>query len=233
MNRIEFMRELENLLSDISDSERKEALKYYNEYFNDAGVENEQEVITSLGTPAKVAAIIKEGLADNEGNKGEFTETGFNGYSNSKQDEIVKRPMTSEERGFKDKNKKMSGGTIALIVIVCIFALPIIGPAGIAVLSTIFGIVCAIVGVLIAVFVSGVAMVIAGIALFIASIVAMGTFPMGGLLIMGASLAVTGLGILFTILGIWILVNGVPPMIRGIVNLCRKPFHKKEVESHE
>ena len=49
MSRWEFMRQLEELLSDISPNEREEALQYYNDYFNDAGRENEQEVIAALG----------------------------------------------------------------------------------------------------------------------------------------------------------------------------------------
>ena len=43
MNRFEYMRRLEALLSDISPSEKEEALTYYNDYFNDAGQENEQQ----------------------------------------------------------------------------------------------------------------------------------------------------------------------------------------------
>ena len=229
MNRLEFMSELEGLLSNISDSERKEALKYYNDYFNDAGVENEQEVITSLGTPTKVANTIMEGLNDNDGKKGEFTENGFSGYTCNNQDEIMKRGMSSEERGFREK-EKMSGGMMVVLVIVCIFALPILGPVGIAILSTLVGIVFAIIGVLIAVLVSGIALCIAGIAVFIAGIATLIVSPIVGLLLMGVSLLLLGAGILLTILGTWILVKAVPPMIRGIVNLCRKPFAKKEVK---
>ena len=76
MSRWEFMRQLEELLSDISPSEREEALQYYNDYFNDAGKENEQEVIKALGSPGQVAQIVKDGLGDNTG-AGEFTENGF------------------------------------------------------------------------------------------------------------------------------------------------------------
>ena len=36
MNRTEYMRQLESLLQNIPDTEREEALQYYNEYFNDA-----------------------------------------------------------------------------------------------------------------------------------------------------------------------------------------------------
>ena len=63
MNRAEFMRQLEHLLRDISESERQEALDYYNSYFDDAGAENESKVIQELGSPGKVAAIIKSDLA--------------------------------------------------------------------------------------------------------------------------------------------------------------------------
>ena len=59
MNRKQFMEQLERLLSDISEAERQEALEYYEGYFDDAGPENEGEVIRELGNPGKVAAIIK------------------------------------------------------------------------------------------------------------------------------------------------------------------------------
>ena len=62
MTRWEFMRELEELLSDIAPSEREEALQYYNDYLNDAGKENEQETLKELGSPREVAATVKEGL---------------------------------------------------------------------------------------------------------------------------------------------------------------------------
>ena len=45
MNRQEFMKRLEELLQDISENEREEALQYYNDYFDDAGAENEAQII--------------------------------------------------------------------------------------------------------------------------------------------------------------------------------------------
>ena len=65
MNRTDFMNQLESLLQNISPAEREEALQYYNEYFNDAGTENEQDVIEALGNPAKVAENIKRDLYGN------------------------------------------------------------------------------------------------------------------------------------------------------------------------
>ena len=65
MNKEEFLRELARLLQNIPDSERIEALQYYEDYFNDAGPENEQKVLEELGTPRKVADTIKDGLLAN------------------------------------------------------------------------------------------------------------------------------------------------------------------------
>lgn len=60
MNRAEFMRQLESMLQGISPTEREEALQYYNDYFDDAGEENEKAVIEALGNPARVAENIKK-----------------------------------------------------------------------------------------------------------------------------------------------------------------------------
>ena len=77
MNRVQFMEQLKKLLSDISEEERQEALEYYESYFDDAGEDQEAEVIRELGSPGKVAAIIKEDLKGSSQNYGEFTENGF------------------------------------------------------------------------------------------------------------------------------------------------------------
>lgn len=64
MNRAQFMEQLEKLLSDISEEERQEALDYYESYFDDAGEDQEANVIRELGSPGKVAAIIKADLRE-------------------------------------------------------------------------------------------------------------------------------------------------------------------------
>ena len=48
MNREEFMAKLKALLGDIPAEEREEALQYYEDYFDDAGADNEAEVIRML-----------------------------------------------------------------------------------------------------------------------------------------------------------------------------------------
>ncbi len=70
MNRNDFMDQLESLLQNISSTEREEALQFYEGYFDDAGKENEQEVIEALGNPARVAENIKRDLLGNGGVEG-------------------------------------------------------------------------------------------------------------------------------------------------------------------
>lgn len=110
MSRWEFMRRLEELLSDISPSEREEALQYYNEYINDAGRENEEEVIRSLGSPEQVAASVKEGLGEAFEN-GEFSETGFSSAGSQSMNPIIKREADPAEE--KDGKTQENGGAEA------------------------------------------------------------------------------------------------------------------------
>ena len=61
MNRNEYMAALRRALAGPPEEERASALRYYEEYFDDAGPENERKAIDGLGAPEQVAAQI---LAD-------------------------------------------------------------------------------------------------------------------------------------------------------------------------
>ena len=64
MNKDQYLRKLEYLLSDLPEEERREAMEYYVEYFEEAGPEREAEVMRELGTPETVAETIHKELAD-------------------------------------------------------------------------------------------------------------------------------------------------------------------------
>ncbi|MEG0692018.1 MAG: DUF1700 domain-containing protein [Oscillospiraceae bacterium] len=59
MNRRDFFTALIAELRNIEPSELQDVLQYYNEYFDEAGIENEQAVIEELGSPKEIAAGIK------------------------------------------------------------------------------------------------------------------------------------------------------------------------------
>ena len=61
MNREEFMKRLADLLAGLPYEERREALDYYENYFEDAGMEHEMDVIDELISPEHVAVEILRG----------------------------------------------------------------------------------------------------------------------------------------------------------------------------
>lgn len=62
MNRQQFLDKLAAELSSLAPEERDEAMKFYVEYLDEAGPEKEEEVLKELGSPQKVAAIIRANL---------------------------------------------------------------------------------------------------------------------------------------------------------------------------
>lgn len=237
MNRVEFMNELERLLADISDSEREEALQYYNDYLNDAGVENEEEVIISLGSPEKVAATIKAGLSGNE--EGEFTENGYQDFEEEKKNTIAEwqNYEKSEEKAEEQLmppavKKKMSTGLLIFIIILCIlFAPAIIGLAA-GVISGVFGILVGALAVIFSLFITvaalALALTVSGIVMFGVGIVKLFTEPLGACLLMGLGLLSFGVGLIFVAFTIWIVGKGIPALIRLFVDIFSKLFHRKK-----
>ena len=227
MNRDMFMSRLKELLSDLSEAERDEALSYYEEYFEDAGAENEESVIASLGTPEKVAATIKSGLSEEAEEEGEFSETGYSNTYYETRDEVALNDNSVKNKCRRGFGNLSTGGWI-IILILCVFALPILGPLLIGIGSAVLGLLIAIAAIFFAVLVAGVAMVIAAIGVLVGGIITLFTKPIVGIALIGAALLVGGLGIVVTALGVWITVKVVPPLFRGVVELIRKPFAKKE-----
>ncbi len=292
MTRAEFIKELTALLQDVSLAEREEAIQYYNDYFDDAGEENEQEVIASLGTPKQVAATIKAGLADG-GSIGAFTEKGFQNFETNKGNEIIKAEPESEadakdmsyQNPYKKQNdstknsygqnsygqnsygqnsyqqsgyqqnsnqqnsyqqnsygqnsygqnadstevaapqKKMSGGMIVLLIILCILASPFLITIAGAVLSVIITIVAVAFSLIIALGAVGLALIVAGIAIFVYGITLLTGLPLGGLCLIGASMICAAIGLLFLWLTVLVCGTLIPMLIRGIVGLVQKIFH--------
>lgn len=61
MKKYEYLSELEKRLSALPEDERRDALDYYEEYFDAAGTDNEDATAAELGDPAEAARKILEG----------------------------------------------------------------------------------------------------------------------------------------------------------------------------
>ena len=228
MSRVEFMNQLKNLLWDIPEGERAEALNYYEDYFDDAGVENEAQVIAALGSPEKVAATIKDGLKEGAKEQGEFSESGFS-YNDAPKNEVGHREEPQKRR-LADRIKGLGTGGMILLLILAIFALPILGPVVIGIVGAVFGMIAAAAAVLCSLIIVGIVLLVAGASVFAASIASLVVTPSVGIMMLGLSMLIVGIGILITILGIKVVTKVVPPVIRWFVRIVRKPFEKKEVQ---
>lgn len=232
MNRAEFMRQLEILLQDISFSERKEALQYYDDYFNDAGAENEQDVIAALGSPARVAQTIKKEL---NGGSGEnvYEKTSAN------RNEIVKYGQSAkgEENGPNNEGNKtknqLSTEMIVLIVVLCVLASPILlgGVSGVLGIGT--GLVGTLIGLVAAWFALilgfGIAAVVCICMLFVLTvggIMSLVSSPLSGIGMIGGGLICGGLGLLFLMLTVAMAGIATPAICKGTVKLCQNIFAK-------
>lgn len=211
MNKNVFLSQLEKLLSDLPEEERREAMEYYVEYFDEAGPDKECDVLKEFGSPQEVADRIHEELA----------EKGL----------IVYDPNIAGKSG-EDKN---NGWKIACIVLLCILAAPIAIPLAVTIvaliLSAIIGVFSAIAGVFLTACGVTFAFAIVAIVLFVIGIVKLFSSPLVGLFLIGLALLFAGLALLIGFLVVQFCIVVMPAICRGIYKLCKHIFSKKDKEA--
>lgn len=227
MNRIEYMTKLASLLQDIPEVERRDAMKYYNDYFDEAGEENEELVIREFGAPEEVAENIK---ADLKGKTEDITDD-QQGQSGNYQFQTRENDHSSEYQyemsGDKKKNDRI--WKIVLIVILAIIIGPVLIPliggilvAGLAIVLT------AIVGVF-ALVIAGIIIAIVGISLVISGFIILLPQTAAGLALIGSGLIMLVLGVVATV-GFGKLCAVVAcGLAKGVKYLWGKISHRKVV----
>lgn len=219
MNRAEFMSQLNRLLWDIPESDRQDAIAYYNAYFDEAGVENEAKVIQELGSPGKVAATIKADLNSSGNEQAEYTDHGYCDGREGKNQDLPSKTYRTKKKG-----------TIPwpLLIVLLIFASPFLLGIGGGLLGGMIGLIFAALGILLAVILCGVAFLISGIVCFVVGIVRIVFSPIEGLVTAGVGSLLLAAGILLTLLFIWCMFKWFPTMFRGIINLIQRLFYRGE-----
>ena len=232
MNRIEYMTKLASLLQDIPEVERRDAMKYYNDYFDEAGEENEEQVIRELGAPEEVAENIKadlKGKTENttHGQQGEYQSVGQQYQMNHQEN----KQSSEYQYGTSDDQKKKNDriGKIVLIVALAIIIGPVLIPliggilvAGLAIVLT------AIVGVF-ALVIAGIIIAIVGISLVISGFIILLPQTAAGLTLIGSGLIMLVLGVVATV-GFGKLCAVVAcGLAKGVKYLWGKISHRKVV----
>lgn len=215
MNRIEFMQQLEMLLADISEAERADAIKYYNDYFDDAGVENEAGVIEQLGSPEQVAQNIKaESYGTENVNQTYSSQDAPNmNYAYSSQDAPNMNHTYTNQQPL---NNDRDGATLALVVVLIIVTFPLWMSLAGALIGLAFGLT-----------VGGGGIIVGGIAVIGAAIAKTAIFPMGGVFLFGLSFLLLALGLVFIVGGLSIGFVAIPAIIKGVTSLIKKALGKK------
>lgn len=225
MNRIEFMTELAALLQDVPVEERKEAMQYYNDYFDDAG-EEEKDVVKELGSPAKVAENIKKDLGiQTEISSGGAQNTGANytGAQDARAQNNGTQNVGTQNVGTQEQSNHI--WKIVLIVLVVIFGLPLLLGIGGGVLGLLAGIIATVFSVILTavlVVVSGVLAVVSGIALLIAE-------PAVGLALIGGGLIAGVCGVIASVLLVKLCMIAFPAAGRWITKMWNKVKNRKKV----
>lgn len=229
MGKQQFMAELKQLLGDIPAVERDEALNYYEEYFNDAGEENEQELIAQLESPEKVARSIKSGLEYADDEVGEFSETGFSGFYAKEKNEILNTMPSDSERGFGRFTGDRRSNLILLFIILIILS-PVILPILGSIFGVIGGVFGALIGLIVGLTAGGAGIVVGGVACIIVAFAILIKAPMAALVVSGTGFILIALGLIFIQGGKRIATKAFPffiDLVRKIVITIRTAIRSR------
>lgn len=261
MNREQFIAQLARLLQDLPPTERQEAIRYYQEYFDDAGEENEDAVIQELGSPGKVAASIKANLQyggstfgandtdmENTGTESQtkdadgwqqngqtmnrWNQSTQQGWQNadtqgqSGQQQTWQNSSTQSPYAMQARKPKRGVGGWALLIIILVFASPMLLGVGGGALGIFIGILATVFALWISFFAVAIGMIGGGIAVLIKGILHAISSPAAGLVSMGGGLICIALGILCAAFFLWFTFQLCPRVLRTTLNFISRIVHK-------
>ncbi|MDO5599258.1 MAG: DUF1700 domain-containing protein [Lachnospiraceae bacterium] len=243
MNREQFIAQLARLLQDLPPAERQEAIRYYQEYFDDAGEENEDAVIQELGSPGKVVASIKANLqyggstfgandTDMENTGTESQTKDADGWQNadtqgqSGQQQTWQNRSTQSPYAMQARKPKRGVGGWALLIIILVFASPMLLGVGGGALGIFIGILATVFALWISFFAVAIGMIGGGIAVLIKGIFHAISSPAAGLVSMGGGLICIALGILCAVFFLWFTFQLCPRVLRTTLNFISRIVHK-------
>ncbi|MFR4972199.1 MAG: DUF1700 domain-containing protein [Butyricicoccus pullicaecorum] len=214
MNAYEYLQALRAALAVLPDDEIDSAMRYYEDYFLDAGDENAAQVIEQLGPPEQVAEAI---LRDYTGVARRRPER----FEEEKAQTVDGVPLGRDGKPLTRK-KGINPWMLACIVLLALIfgpvAVAVIGAIIVAVVGLVIGIAACVVAVPAATLIGGGALVLFSFLLW--------ATPASALATLGAGLTVGAVGLLLVLLVIKLCILFVPPIIRGLVALIRWPIEK-------
>lgn len=246
MNRAQFMEELAQLLLDIPQEDREETLEFYENYFDDAGEENESAILEEFGSPEKLALSIRYNLRDGNEEYAEYTECGYEDIRTKEKDKIpdaytvvghsrIKKEYYDEEfeKKFEDKQGKGNHAKLILAIILMVLLSPVFK----GVIGGLLGLLAAITIALLAVgFLFPVAgLLVAFLLTFVCAVGGVAAIVFGIYLIfINVAVGILMCGIGFLLLAMmfggwslmkWMLKTVLPGSIRRFTEMCSRWFY--------
>ncbi len=238
MNRAEFMRQLESLLQNIPQAEREEALQYYNDYFDDAGPENEKAVLEALVNPFRVAENIKRDLNENGYREEDIKGNGVRHPIVKYQDGEDGNGHDGEENGSwsgtstrKAESEDMPTWLMALCIVAGILLLPVAISLASAVISAVLGLFVGWFALILGFGVTALVLFVVLVALLAAGFACMMEMPIASVALIGGGLFCGGLGILFLMLTVAMAGIATPVLFRGCAQLYHYLIRKIKKEA--
>lgn len=256
MNKEAFIRRLRELLAGLPQNEATEAIQYYEDYFADAGAENEAKVIEELGSPEKVAANIRADLGMEEaGNDyaGDMPSGGMysgggrsgsdgnyhGGDAGSAQDDGSYG--RERESGGRDRYDGYYGDSsryhdyadppkekhTALWIVIAICTCYLWIPLLFVALILVFVVIIVACALSFAFGVTAFALGVAAIAMIGVAIVRMFISPAGGLVLLGGALVAVGMTIFCMYLVIRLFGTAIPALFRWLGSLGKKAHRRR------
>lgn len=240
MTKQEFIEQLTKLLGDVPKADREEAIQYYEEYFEEAGFGDTDNVLERVDNPQKIACSIKKGLAQSE--DGEFDENGY--HDLDRENELMRNSEVGKRRKddgnyYKDKKRKHKfsfrnldrSQAILLAIILCL-TFPFWGGIAGGLLGAAIGIVAAFFGIVVAVIAVCISLLVAGVAVIVSGILVFPVTPMAALICIGIGCILFGIGMIAFAFMVWGIKDVIPYFWKLCKKLWRRLFgEKKEVIS--
>ena len=215
MNKDEYLKALEHNLQSLTENDRQEALIYYKNYFEDAGEENFQQIITQLGSPEQLAKSILHN---------------YPGVLQVTQKKDDKNNNATNNSSKASNKSDYSIGKILFIILLVLITMPLWIPAIGVISSIVLGIAITIVAIGAISTILGTISFIVGICFFCLGVFFI--FPNGinALMFTGLGLVLIGISIIFSYFGIYYCVKTVPAIIRKFVELCQRALKSNNKE---
>lgn len=205
MTRIDYLNTLKYELRSLPWNEQKEALDFYNNYFDDAGLDNIEAVLKELGSPQELAQFILQNINSVP----------------SVIDGTTTKKYKTLQLNTKPKNHTW------LIIILAILAAPIWFPIGITVIAIVFSLVVTGFALVFALVVTVFAILGAGIVLGgISLIYLFRIFTYEAVYGLGVGLILTGIGLIVSYYGIIFVIF----IIKKLIEKTKKGEHNEKNE---